>query len=100
MFARRIAIWAATRGSGRDNARLCTRTTLERGRLGGGFFALRGPDDAGEHRSGVAMQDLFARILADLRFRERLPGPVATEPGAVGPPHDRPGAVETTTRLI
>src|SRR5439155_27346142 len=52
------------------------------GGLSGSAFALRGPCDSGEHRSGVAVQDLLARFLADLRFRERLPGPVAAELGA------------------
>ena len=63
--------------------------------FGGGSIGLRGPCDAGEHRSGVAMQDLLARFLADLRFRERLPGPVAAELGAVGAAHDALGAVQT-----
>src|SRR5690348_1974072 len=69
------------------------------GRLGGGALGLCGPCGAGEHRSGIAMQDLLARFLADLRFRERLPGPVAAELGAVGAAHDALGAVQTHRRL-
>jgi hypothetical protein len=61
--------------------------------LGGGGFALCGLYDAGEHCSGIAVQDLLARFLADLRFGERLPGPVAAELGAVGAAHDALGAV-------
>jgi hypothetical protein len=40
------------------------------------------------------VQDLLARFLADLRFRERLPGSVAAELGAVGAARDALGAVE------
>ena len=48
------------------------------GRLfGGGSVDLRGLCDAGEHRSGVAVHDLLARFLADMRVHERLPRPVA-----------------------
>src|ERR1700730_18335805 len=56
------------------------------GGLGDGSFALRGAN-AGEHRGGIAVQDLLARFLADLRLRERLPGPVTAELGAVGAAH-------------
>src|SRR6516162_3871674 len=69
------------------------------GGLSGGYFALRGPCDAGEHRGGIAVQDLLARFLADLRFRERLFGPVAAELGAVGATYDALGAVEVHGRL-
>src|SRR6185503_13570737 len=47
-----------------------------------------------EHRGGVAMQDLLARFLADLRFRERLGGPLTAEFSAVGAAHDAIGAVQ------
>src|ERR1700730_19024930 len=67
--------------------------------LGGGAFGLRGPCGAGEHRSGIAVQDLLARLLADLRVRERLPRPVAAELGAVGAAHDALGAVQVHRRL-
>src|SRR5260370_40934051 len=69
------------------------------GELGGGAFALRGPRGADEHRSGIAVQDLLARFLADLRFRKRLPGPVAAELGAVGAAHDALAAVQVYGRL-
>src|SRR5882762_10129535 len=69
------------------------------GGLGGGALALPDLCDAGEHRSGIAMQDLLARFLADLRFRERLPGPIAAELGAVGAAHDALGAVQAHRRL-
>src|SRR5438477_2785762 len=62
--------------------------------LRGGAFAPRDACGACEHRSSVAVQDLLARFIADLRFRERLPGPVAAELGAVGAAHDALGAVE------
>ena len=45
------------------------------------------------------MQDLLARLLADRGFRKCLPGPVATELGAVGAAHDALGAVEAHGRL-
>src|SRR5260370_21959945 len=68
------------------------------GELGGGAFGLRGPCGAGEHRGGIAVHDLLARFLADLRFRKRLPGPVAAELGAVGAAHDALGAVQVYGR--
>src|SRR5690348_5949150 len=52
-----------------------------------GSCALGGPC-AGEHRSGIAVQDLLARFRADLCIGERLPGPVAAELGAVGAADD------------
>src|SRR4029453_15915309 len=67
--------------------------------LGGGAFALRAPRDASEHRGGVAVQDLLARVLPDLRFGERLPGPVDAELGAVGAAHDTIGAVQPHGRF-
>src|SRR5271156_4116100 len=83
-----------------EPGRVPTRTAAGRRRiLGGGAFGLRGPGGAGEHRSGIAVQDLLARFLADLRFRERLSGPVAAELGAVGAAHDALGAVEAHGRL-
>src|SRR6202011_4152770 len=69
------------------------------GGLGGGSFARRGPYDAGEHRSSIAVQDLLARFLADLRFGERLPGPVAAELSTVSAADDALGAVEAHGRL-
>src|SRR5438034_4466144 len=57
-------------------------------------FARRDPDERREHRGGVAMQDLLARFLTDLRFRERLGGPLAAEFSAVGAAHDAIGAVQ------
>src|ERR1700724_2529249 len=69
------------------------------GGLRGGAFGPRGPCGAGEHRSGIAVQDLLARVLADLRVRERLPRPVAAELGAVGAAHDALGAVQVHRRL-
>src|SRR5262245_16226257 len=68
-----------------------------RGLCGGGFA--RAPRDASEHRGGVAGQDLLARLLADLRFGERLPGPVDAELGAVGAADDAVGAVQPHRRL-
>src|SRR5258705_6184382 len=59
-----------------------------------GVRVLRDCSDAGEHRSGIAVQDLLARFLTDLRFRECLPGPVAAELGAVGAAHDAVVAVQ------
>src|SRR5262245_24677346 len=44
------------------------RAALSARGLGGGGFALRAPPDAGDHRGGVAVQDLLARRLANLRF--------------------------------
>src|SRR4051794_31402481 len=64
------------------------------GGLGGGAFGLCGPCDAGEHRSGIAVQDLLARFLADPRFGERFPRPVAAELGSVGAAYDALGAVQ------
>src|SRR5262245_54172451 len=62
--------------------------------LGGGAFAGRARHDASEHRGGVAAEDLLARVLADLGFGERLPGPVAAEFRAVGAADDAVGAVQ------
>src|SRR5262249_50027619 len=62
--------------------------------LGGGAFALRSSHDASEHLGGVAVQDLLARVLADLGVGERLPGPVAAELGAVSAADDAVGTVE------
>src|SRR6058998_180530 len=67
--------------------------------LDGGAFALRVPRDASEDRGGVAVQDLLARLLADLRFGERLPRPVHAELGAVGAADDAIGAVQPHGRL-
>ncbi len=47
----------------------------------GGCFALRDLCEPRHHRCGIAMQDLRARILADLRFRKRLVSPLAAEFG-------------------
>src|SRR5262249_51891041 len=66
--------------------------------LGGGAFA-RVRHDPSEHHSGVAVQNLLARILADLGFGERLPGPVAAEFGAVGAADDAVGAVQPHGRF-
>src|ERR1700726_4244274 len=67
--------------------------------IGGGAFGLRGPCRAGEHRSSIAVQDLLARVLADLRVREPLPRPVAAELVADGAAHDALGAVQAYGRL-
>src|ERR1700687_246863 len=67
--------------------------------LRGGFFALRDGCDAREHRGGIAVQDLLARFVADLRFRERLGGPLAAEFAAVGAAHDALGAVRAHAGL-
>src|SRR5262249_15030713 len=67
--------------------------------LGGGAFAGRVRYEASEHRGSVAAEDLLARILADLGFNERLPGPVAAEFGAVGTAHDAIGAVQPHGRF-
>ena len=40
-------------------------------------FARRDRGERRKHRGGIAVQDLLARFLADLRFRDRLAGPVA-----------------------
>src|SRR5262249_47565125 len=64
-------------------------------RLGGGRFALRAPCGASEYRGRVAVQDLLARGLADLRFGEGLPRPVDAELGAVGATDDAIGAVQS-----
>src|SRR5277367_2542395 len=47
--------------------------------FGSGSLARYGLCDTGEHRCRVTLQDLLARFLADLRFGERLPGPVTAE---------------------
>src|SRR5437667_11858741 len=73
--------------------------SLQPGGSGGGVLSLRDCSDAGEHRGSIAVQDLLARLLTDLRFRKRLPGPVAAELGAVGAAHDTVGAVQAHARL-
>src|SRR5438094_7194608 len=66
---------------------------------GGGVLSLRDCSDAGEHRGRIAVQDLLARFLTDLRFRKRLLGPLAAELGAVGAAHDAVGAVQAHARF-
>src|SRR5207248_9197022 len=70
-----------------------------RRRSGGCALGLCGPRGACEHRSGIAVQDLLARFLADLRFHERLSRPVTAELGAVGAAHDALRAVQAHGRL-
>ena len=48
--------------------------------LRGGQFEMR-TSDAGEHCSGVGVQDLLTRSLVDLCFCECLPGPLAASVG-------------------
>ena len=62
--------------------------------LRGDCFALRDLCEPRQHRRGIVVQDLRARILADLRFRKRLAGPLAAEFGSVGAAHDALGAVQ------
>src|SRR5207302_65410 len=69
------------------------------GLFGGGAFLLCGLCDTREHRGGVAVQDLVARVLADVCFGERLPGPVAPKFGAIGTADDALGAVQPDGRL-
>src|ERR1700720_3414455 len=69
------------------------------GLFGGGAFLLCGLCDTGEHRGGIAVQYLLARVLADLGFGERLPGPVAPKFGAIGAADDALGAVQPDGRL-
>src|SRR6266436_2398438 len=92
------AMTAASAGRARAPRPCAAEPRPGPGGSGGGAFALRGLH-AGEHRGGVAVQDLLARCLADLRFRERFPGPVAAELGAVGAADDALGAVEGNRRL-
>src|SRR2546426_12611869 len=73
--------------------------SLQPGGSGGGVLSLRDCSDAGEHRGSIAVQDLLARLLTDLRFGKRLPGPVAAELGAVGAAHDAVGAVQAHARF-
>src|SRR5438477_10391107 len=60
----------------------------------GRAFDSRDCHERRQHRRRIAMQDLLARVLADLGFRERLGGPLAAEFGAVGAAHDAIGAVQ------
>src|SRR5947209_17199729 len=77
-----------------------TRSAVGQGGLfGGGAFLLRGLCDTGEHRGGVSVQDLVARIIADLGFGKRLPGPVAPKFGTVGSADDALGAVQPDGRF-
>ena len=57
-------------------------------------FALRDLCKPRHHRFGIAVQDLRARILADLRFRKRFVSPLAAEFGSIGTAHDTVGAVQ------
>src|ERR1700675_2103236 len=47
--------------------------------FGGCSLAPRGASDASQQRGGVAVQDLRARFVANLRFGQRLLGPVDAE---------------------
>src|SRR5271169_1372769 len=87
------------RNRGRRRGAHQNRGGLGKVLLGGGSLARRGLCDAGEHRCGIALEDLLARFLADLSFGKRLPGPVAAELGAVGAAHDALGAVQPDGRL-
>src|SRR5688500_5487058 len=66
---------------------------------GGGALLFRARRAAGEHRGGVAVQDLLACFVADIGFLQRLLGPADPELGAVGAAHDALGAVEAHAGL-
>ena len=66
--------------------------------LRGDCFALRDLGEPRHHRCGIAVQDLLPRLLADIRFRERLAGPLAAEFGSVGAAHDALGAIQEIGR--
>src|SRR3989442_2922944 len=83
--------WVEKAKASRSN--LSTRSPPARG-LRGDCFALRDLCEPRHHRCGIAVQDLCARILPDIRFRERLAGPLAAEFGSVGAAHDALGAVQ------
>src|SRR4029077_14618622 len=72
---------------------------LARGLRGDGF-ALGDLCEPRHHRRGIVVQDLRARILADLSFRKRLAGPFLAEFGAVGAAHDALGAVHASGGLF
>jgi len=65
----------------------------------GDGFALRDLCKPRHDRCGIAMQDLRARFLADLRFRKRLASPLAAEFGSIGAAHDTLGAVQAHRAL-
>src|ERR1043166_3792046 len=67
--------------------------------FGGSAFLLRGRYDTREHRRGIAVQDLLARVVADLRLRQCLPGPVAPKFGPVGAAYAARSAVQPDGRL-
>src|SRR4051812_35072875 len=63
------------------------------------FFPPRDCCEAREHRSGVAGQDLFTRVLANLRFGKRLCCPVDAELSAVGAAYDAIGTISAHAGL-
>src|SRR5438128_946021 len=62
-------------------------------------FALRNLCEPRHDRCSIAVQDLLARILTDLRIRKRLADPLATEFSSVGAAYDALGAVQAHRRL-
>ena len=68
--------------------------------LRGDCFALRDLCEPRHHRFRIAVKDLRARILANVRFRKRLAGPLAAEFGSVRAAHDALGAVQPTAASI
>jgi hypothetical protein len=51
---------------------------------GGGSLPFRRFHNPRQHRRRITVQDLLARLLADLRVRQRLPDPINAERAAVG----------------